>query len=179
MEYVFLGLGSNLGDRSGFLAQARQALQELPLGDFRESPIYESEPLAGMRQPPYLNQVVSGRTELEASALLEACLQIENVLGRTRTERWGSRTIDIDILAYGRSVIHQPHLQVPHPEMERRSFVLLPMSLLSPEWTHPRSGRSIEQLWDAWQQQFSDPRPREWPVSSSVPEPNTSASGRN
>ncbi len=147
---VHLGLGSNLGNRQDTLKQACVELESLPLLQFRVSPIYESEPLLKMPQPKYLNMVVCGLTELSPLELLKKCQQIENRLGRVRNEHWGSRTIDIDILAYGEECIDSEILKIPHPEMEKRSFVLVPLLELSPEWMHPKTGISIRMLWEKW-----------------------------
>ena len=149
---VHLGLGSNLGNRLDFLNQACRELESLPLLKFRVSSIYESEPLLEMRQPKYLNLVLCGLTVLSPIELLEKCQQIENKLGRVRKERWGSRTIDRDILSYGNEIIDTEKLKIPHPEIEKRSFVLLPLFELSPDWVHPESGTGIRMLWGKWQQ---------------------------
>jgi len=147
---VHLGLGSNLGNRQDTLKQACVELETLPLLQFRVSTIYESEPLLKMPQPKYLNMVVCGLTELSPLELLKKCQQIENRLGRVRNEHWGSRTIDIDILAYGGECIDSEILKIPHPEMEKRSFVLVPLLELSPELVHPKTGISIRKLWEEW-----------------------------
>ena len=147
---VHLGLGSNLGNRQDSLKQTCIELESLPLFQFRVSPIYESEPLLKMPQPKYLNMVVCGLTELSPLELLKKCQQIENRLGRVRNEHWGSRTIDIDILAYGEECIDSEILKIPHPEMEKRSFVLVPLLELSPELVHPKTGISIWKLWEEW-----------------------------
>jgi 2-amino-4-hydroxy-6-hydroxymethyldihydropteridine diphosphokinase len=94
--------------------------------------------------------VVCGLTELSPLELLKKCQQIENRLGRVRNEHWGSRTIDIDILAYGEECIDSEILKIPHPEMEKRSFVLVPLLELSPELVHPKNGISIRKLWEEW-----------------------------
>ena len=145
---VHLVLGSNLGNRQDTLKQACVELESLPLLQFRVSPIYESDPLLKMTQPKYLNMVVCGLTELSPLELLKKCQQIENRLGRIRNEHWDSRTIDIDILAYGEECIDTEILKIPHPEMEKRSFVLVPLLELSPEFVHPKTGISIRQLWE-------------------------------
>ena len=147
---VHLGLGSNLGNRQAFLNQACSELSAVTLQDFRSSEIYESEPLLKMKQPNYFNQVVCGWTELTPVELLEKCQQIETQLGRVRKEHWGSRKIDLDILSYGNDIVHTEKLKIPHPEMEKRSFVLLPLLELSPDWVHPKSGKSIQILWENW-----------------------------
>ncbi|MDC0224021.1 2-amino-4-hydroxy-6-hydroxymethyldihydropteridine diphosphokinase [Deltaproteobacteria bacterium] len=147
---VHLGLGSNLGNRQAFLNQACSKLSAATLLNFRSSEIYESEPLLKMKQPNYFNQVVCGWTELTPVELLEKCQQIETQLGRIRKEHWGSRKIDLDILSYGKDIVDTERLKIPHPEMEKRSFVLLPLLELSPDWVHPKSGKSIQILWENW-----------------------------
>ena len=147
---VHLGLGSNLGNRLDFLNQACRELSAVTFRDFRSSAIYESEPLLKMKQPKYYNQVVCGFTGLSPVELVVKCQQIENMLGRVRKERWGSRNIDLDILSYGNEIVDNEKLKIPHPEMEKRSFVLLPLLELSPDWVHPKSGTSIRILWENW-----------------------------
>ena len=153
---VHLGLGSNLGNRFCFLNQACSQLKSDFLIDFRVSRIFESEPLLKMKQSNYYNIVVSGLTELTPFELLKNCLQIENRLGRVRKERWGSRNIDIDILSYGNEIVKTKKLTIPHPEIENRSFVLLPLLEVSPSWKHPSKGLEIHMLWEKWQKKNSD-----------------------
>ena len=147
---VHLGLGSNLGNRQAFLNQACSKLSAATLLNFLSSEIYESEPLLKMKQPNYFNQVVCGWTELTPVELLEKCQQIETQLGRVRKEHWGSRKIDLDILSYGKDIVDTERIKIPHPEMEKRSFVLLPLLELSPDWVHPKSGKGIQILWENW-----------------------------
>jgi len=147
---VHLGLGSNLGNRLDFLNQACRELSAVTFRDYRASAIYESEPLLKMKQPKYYNQVVCGLTDLSPVELVVKCQQIESMLGRVRKERWGSRNIDLDILSYGNEIVDSEKLKIPHPEMEKRSFVLLPLLELSPDWVHPESGISIRMLWENW-----------------------------
>jgi len=147
---VHLGLGSNLGDRKEFLSMACNHLQSMAMTQFRTSSIYESEPLLKMSQPKYFNMVVCGLTVLSPLELLKKCQQIETILGRIRREHWGSREIDIDILSYGSRIIKKNDLVIPHPEIENRSFVLMPMLELSPKWLHPEKGVNIIDLWKNW-----------------------------
>ena len=165
---VHLGLGSNLGNRQDSLKQACVELKSLPLLQFRVSLIYESEPLLKLPQPKYLNMVVCGLTELSPLELLKKCQKIENKLGRVPSEHWGSRTIDIDILAYGEECIDAEILKIPHPEMEKRSFVLIPLLELSPELVHPKTGISIRNLWEEWLQTNDKelPQPLNWKIQS-------------
>ena len=158
---VHLGLGSNLGDRKEFLSMACNHLRSETVREFRASSIYESEPLLKMSQPKYFNMVVCGLTVLSPPELLKKCQQIEIRLGRIRRERWGSREIDIDILSYGSRIIDNDDLLIPHPEIENRSFVLMPMLELSPEWLHPEIGITINELWENWllKHEGQDPLP--------------------
>jgi len=147
---VHLGLGSNMGDRNKFLIKACNHLCSEAIREFRASSIYESEPLMKMQQPKYFNMVVCGLTVLSPRELLKKCQQIELISGRIRREHWGSREIDIDILSYGSRIINKENLVIPHPEIENRSFVLMPMLELSPEWLHPQKGIMIKELWENW-----------------------------
>jgi 2-amino-4-hydroxy-6-hydroxymethyldihydropteridine diphosphokinase len=129
-ERAFLGLGSNLGDREGFL---RRAVERLP-DVVAVSPVYETDPVGGPAdQSPYLNLVVELATELSARQLLALAQRLEVAAGRERGERWGPRTLDVDVLLVGAQRIHEPDLVVPHPRMYERRFVLAPLCDLAPE----------------------------------------------
>ncbi|HLG42074.1 MAG TPA: 2-amino-4-hydroxy-6-hydroxymethyldihydropteridine diphosphokinase, partial [Planctomycetota bacterium] len=121
---AYISLGSNLGDRAEALDQAVQRLRRRPgLRVTALSPVYETEPEGIVDQPKFLNQVVELATELDPDVLLGVLRGIENELGRVRRERWGPRTIDLDLLLYGDRRIESPTLQVPHPRMLERRFV--------------------------------------------------------
>jgi 2-amino-4-hydroxy-6-hydroxymethyldihydropteridine diphosphokinase len=122
-ERAYVALGSNLGDRAGHLAAARAALAALPRTRvLAESRVEETAPLGGMEQPAYLNQMVLLETALAPRALLAACQAIERSRGRVRGERWGARTLDLDIVRYGHRRIADPDLIIPHPELSNRDF---------------------------------------------------------
>ena len=122
-ERAYIALGSNLGDRAEHLAAARAALAALPRTRLvAASRVEETRPLAGMDQPPYLNQMVLLETALEPHALLAACQAIERSRGRVRAEHWGARTLDLDIVRYGARRIADPDLIIPHPELPHRDF---------------------------------------------------------
>jgi len=122
-EPVFVALGSNLGDRDGHLRAAREALAQLPGTRLvAASGVEETAPLGGLAQPAYLNQMVLLDTELEPHQLLAELQAIEQRRGRVRGDRWGSRTLDLDIVAWGDRRIHDPDLIIPHPELPRRDF---------------------------------------------------------
>ena len=122
-ERVYVALGSNLGDRAAHLAAGREALGRLPGTTLvAASAVEETAPLAGMPQPPYLNQMVALDTELTPRALLEACQSIERAEGRVRSGRWGARTLDLDIVRFERRHVTEPDLIIPHPELPNRDF---------------------------------------------------------
>ena len=122
-ERAYVALGSKLGDRAAHLRTAREALASLPDTDLLgESAIEETAPLGGMQQPPYLNQMVLLETALEPRALLQACQAIERREGRERTEHWGPRTLDLDIVQFGSRRVTETDLIIPHPELSNRDF---------------------------------------------------------
>jgi len=132
---VALALGSNLGDRAANLQHALDALVDSEvLSNVAVSSIYETEPVGGPDQGPYLNAVVLGVSALEPEHLLTAVHRIENQLGRVREVHWGPRTVDIDILAYGREVWNTEQLVIPHPRAHERAFVLIPWSELDAQF---------------------------------------------
>jgi 2-amino-4-hydroxy-6-hydroxymethyldihydropteridine diphosphokinase len=139
---ALLGLGSNLGDREEMLRQARALLGAIPGTSLtRVSSLYATAPIGGPEQEDYLNQVVELWTTLTAHELLAAIGRIEAALGRERLVRWGPRTIDVDILWYDGSSIAEADLEVPHPRLEQRRFVLEPLAELAPDLVLP-SGRT-------------------------------------
>lgn len=124
-ERAAIALGSNVGDRAAMLEQARALIDALPATRIaRASNVEETAPLGDLPQDAYLNQMLLVDTELEPRQLLDSLLGIERVLGRVRAERWGPRTIDCDIVLYGRRTIAEPGLSVPHPELPNRDFWL-------------------------------------------------------
>ncbi|MGM0594928.1 MAG: 2-amino-4-hydroxy-6-hydroxymethyldihydropteridine diphosphokinase [Pseudomonadota bacterium] len=136
---AYIGLGSNLNDPVAQLGQALDALRQL--ADSRltaVSRLYRSDPMGPPGQPDYVNAVAMLDTRMEPLLLLDALQQIEQAQGRVRSgERWGPRTLDLDLLLYGAEVIDHPRLQVPHPQLRQRSFVLVPLAELAPELTLP------------------------------------------
>jgi len=141
---VVIGLGSNLGDRESHLTHAILALSEL--GDVvAASAFYETAPVRGPDQGPYLNAAVAIDTNLSARAVLERCLEIEAERGRERRERWGPRTLDLDILLYGQEVIDEDGLRLPHPRLHERRFALEPLLAVWPQATLP-DGTAVADL---------------------------------
>jgi 2-amino-4-hydroxy-6-hydroxymethyldihydropteridine diphosphokinase len=141
----FLGLGSNLGDRAAYLRRALAAVRELAHVE-AVSRVYESEPVGLREQPDFWNLVVRARTTMEPHALLQRLKDIERTIGRVPAPRNAPRIIDIDLLAYGQCVQHDPELDLPHPRMHERTFVLYPLTEVAPEFRHPESGRSLPEL---------------------------------
>jgi len=144
LKTAYLSLGSNIGDRE---ANLRTALDELH--PERVSPIYETEPVDYRDQAWFLNVVAEVRTDLFPRQFLAMTQRIERELGRVRTIAKGPRTIDIDILLFGSTVVHAKDLEIPHPRMAERRFVLQPLADLAPEVRHPVTHRSVRQMLDA------------------------------
>jgi 2-amino-4-hydroxy-6-hydroxymethyldihydropteridine diphosphokinase len=143
---VFLLLGSNLGDREGWLQQANEHIETDIAPIIRKSSLYETQSWGKTDAPNYLNQVIELNTALSAQDILQKILHIENVLGRKREEKWGSRIIDIDILFYGSDIIDVPGLNIPHPELHNRMFTLAPLNEIATDLIHPVFNKTIFDL---------------------------------
>lgn len=147
MTRVFIGVGSNLGDRRKNLELAEELVRRTAgIRFLKSSSIYETDPVGGPPQGRFLNAVWELETELPADKLLEALLAIEGRLGRRRDGTNTPRTMDLDILFYGHEVIRRPGLVIPHPRLSGRGFVLRPLAELAPDWIHPEVGRSVRQI---------------------------------
>jgi 2-amino-4-hydroxy-6-hydroxymethyldihydropteridine diphosphokinase len=145
-ESVYIGLGSNLGDREANLFAAVDALRRIDLVAVRRcSSIYESAPV-GPPQPRFLNAVVELQSGLPPLRLLGLLKQLEQDLGRQRRKRWGPREIDLDILIWDGQVVAEPALQIPHLELHKRRFCLEPLCELAPELRHPVTGETMHEL---------------------------------
>lgn len=145
-KIVYIALGSNLGDRAGMLERAIAAMNSVGIRVVRQSSLYATEPVGAPGQGWFLNAVVEGETSLLPLQLLHALLKIERELGRRRLTPHGPRAIDLDILFYGSSVIRSRELEVPHPRLTERRFVLIPLAQLAPDFRHPVLHKSINQL---------------------------------
>ncbi|HOA34887.1 MAG TPA: 2-amino-4-hydroxy-6-hydroxymethyldihydropteridine diphosphokinase [Bacillota bacterium] len=146
MPAAFIGLGSNLGDRMGYLREALTRLEQEPVRLGKVSPLYETEPVGGPLQGPYLNACATFETALSPVSLLRRLQQIETALGRVRRERWGPRTVDLDLLVYGNVIMRTPSLELPHPRLAERDFVLQPLKDIAPELLIPGTGKTVSQL---------------------------------
>jgi len=143
---AFLGLGGNLGEPFAAFRRTLQKLNAHPaISACQPSPIYQTPAVGGpVGQSDYLNAVVMLKTSLNAAELLSFCITLENAEGRERKERWGARTLDIDLLLFGVQKIDQENLVIPHPRLMERQFVLLPLVALAPELIHPLSGIKMQ-----------------------------------
>ena len=150
METVFIGFGSNVGDRVDFCDRAVTLLSLLPHSRLQGvSLLYETEPVRDQIDPGegwFLNGVVQLETNITPRNLLSTLQEIERALDRDEDNRSGPRTIDLDILFYGEHVIKEPGLTIPHPRLHQRRFVLMPMNELDPLWVHPMLNQSVAQL---------------------------------
>ena len=142
--FAYIGLGSNLGDRQAMIAGALERLRPR-----RVSTVIETDPVGRTDQPRFLNAVAELETSLDPDALLRRLLELEAELGRVRAERWGPRTIDLDLLLYGDRRVASESLSVPHPELHRRRFVLQGLAELCPDRTVPGLGRTVRELLEA------------------------------
>jgi 2-amino-4-hydroxy-6-hydroxymethyldihydropteridine diphosphokinase len=144
---ILLALGSNLGNRRETLESAWKEIGNLPeTKTWRISRFYETKPVGGpINQPDFLNAAGVIATTLPPQQLLEQLQEIENRFGRVRTEHWGARTLDIDILLYGNQIISTPTLTIPHPEMLQRRFVLEPAEEIAADTVHPITGQTIRE----------------------------------
>jgi 2-amino-4-hydroxy-6-hydroxymethyldihydropteridine diphosphokinase len=143
---VYIGLGSNLGDRMAALREALRQLESRGFHATRASSAWQTEPVGGPPQGWFLNMVVEGETDLSPEELLAACLDTERAMGRERREKDGPRVIDVDILLYGQERREAPGLVIPHPRLHERRFVLEPLFEIAPEARHPTQGLTVAEL---------------------------------
>lgn len=151
MTIAYLSLGSNRGDRVGYIQQATSLLAELnDTKIIRTSSFYETEPWLEKKINWFVNAVLEIKTSLSPQELLNECLRIEKQLGRDRAkeEKYGDRTIDIDILFYGKEIIKEEDLQIPHKFISKRAFVLVPLLEINSELIHPEFNKSMDELYE-------------------------------
>jgi 2-amino-4-hydroxy-6-hydroxymethyldihydropteridine diphosphokinase len=146
VKTAYLSLGSNLGGREANLREALQCLEAAEVHVAKRSQVYETEPQDVRDQPWFLNLAVEVETELFPMQLLSRTQRIERDLGRQRLRAGGPRTVDIDILLYGRFVIQTPQLEVPHPRLAERRFVLEPLAEIAPDLRHPVTGKTVREM---------------------------------
>jgi len=147
---VYVSLGSNLGDRMAFLRQAVEALDASPMVEVRKiSSLYETEPVGFKDQPDFLNAAVEIQCAMSVREFWARTKAIERSIGRTRSERWGPREIDLDIIYFDNAVLDSPDLTVPHRERAKRRFVLEPIAELAATFVDPVLGRTVQELLEA------------------------------
>ena len=147
MEIIGIGLGSNLGDRADMLRKAIGFLGNSAFENIQLSRVYETEPWGFVTENPFFNMVLTAQTTFLPSQILEEIIRIEQILGRVRVEnQYSDRPIDLDILFYGNQSFKDIQLEIPHPRMHSRRFVLEPLRDINPFWQHPISGIFIEDL---------------------------------
>ncbi len=142
MATVYLGLGSNLGDREALMNQAVELLSQ-KIQILSVSSLYEAAPLGFTEQPSFLNAVLKANTAFSPRKLLNFTQSVERKLGRKRTQPWGPRTVDLDILLYDNLVLEDPDLTIPHPRLHQRAFVLMPLCEIEPLLLHPVLKKAI------------------------------------
>jgi 2-amino-4-hydroxy-6-hydroxymethyldihydropteridine diphosphokinase len=147
-EIIYVGLGSNLGDRAGNLLFAIRGMLEAGLEVKRLSQVYETEPVETFAQPKYLNMVAELSSEdlLRPEEVMERLLRVEQYVGRTRGVAMSPRTMDLDLLLYGNETANSDSLTLPHPRLHRRRFVLVPLAELAPRLVHPTLNKTIREL---------------------------------
>lgn len=152
MSICYICLGSNKGDRVGNVQQATRLLasDESQCRVVRTSALYETEPWGNKNQNWFVNAILECKTKLSPKELLEKCMHIESLIGRDRLneEKWGERVIDIDILFYDDEIIEEENLTIPHPYIHERSFVLVPLLELIPNYVHPKLKKTLSDLYD-------------------------------
>jgi len=146
VKTIYLSLGSNIGDREAQLRDAIRRLEADEIHVLRRSPVYETEPQDVRDQDWFLNAVVEAETMLFPIQLLSRTQRVEREMGRQRLRKGGPRVIDIDILLYGKFVIRTPELEIPHPRLAQRRFVLEPLAALAPELRHPATGKTVREM---------------------------------
>lgn len=147
MNNVYIGIGSNLGDRLQHLRSSLNRIKAHPkVNLIAVSSIYETAPIGGPPQDPFLNGTCAVKTSLRPAALLGLLLDTEERMGRIRRERWGPRVIDLDLLLYGEWMLKTPTLEIPHPRLAERSFVLVPLAEIAPAAPVPGTGRTVQEL---------------------------------
>ena len=143
MNKIYIQLGSNMGDRNSYIKESLLQIEKIIGTIIYESKTYESSPWGVTEQRNFLNKVISVKSDFSAKDLLKSLQKIENKLGRKRTEKWGERTIDLDILFYNDEIINTKELTIPHPHIQDRKFVLIPFAEMNGKFIHPTLKKDI------------------------------------
>ncbi|MHA8050943.1 2-amino-4-hydroxy-6-hydroxymethyldihydropteridine diphosphokinase [Aquirufa sp. ROCK-SH2] len=143
---TYLSLGGNLGNTIEIFQETYQILEK-KVGEITKfSSFYQTAAWGPIKQADFINQVIEVSTRLSATDLMQTLLEIEKEMGRIRDERWGPRTLDLDILFFGDQIIAKENLEIPHPRMEDRKFVLIPLAEINPNFIHPKSQKTVKQI---------------------------------
>jgi 2-amino-4-hydroxy-6-hydroxymethyldihydropteridine diphosphokinase len=144
----YLGLGANIGNREENIKNAISRLSSDPeILIKKRSSMIETKPYGNIDQPDFINSVIEIDTDITAENLLSKCLTVENELGRKRNEKWDPRTIDIDVLFYGKTIVNLEQLTIPHPDLHNRKFVLRSLNEICPDFVHPVLNKNIKELY--------------------------------
>ena len=148
MNTAYISFGSNIGDRHRAVEDAFSMLEEKGIRIVKKSNIYETEPYGYVDQPPFINGALEIETSLGCRELLKELLSIEKDIGRVRKFKWGPRIIDLDIIFFNNEIYGEEDIQVPHPDMQNRVFVLKPLSEICPDFIHPQLHKKVSELLD-------------------------------
>ncbi|MDP3259700.1 MAG: 2-amino-4-hydroxy-6-hydroxymethyldihydropteridine diphosphokinase [Thermodesulfovibrionales bacterium] len=146
MSIVYISIGSNLGSREENCRQAIKLLKENGIAVKKQSRMYETEPWGIKDQPKFINMAIEVETDKKPEELVAVLKNIENEIGRTETTKWGPRVIDLDILFYDDLILKTPDLEIPHPLIQERKFVLKPLCEIAPDKKHPITGKTVKEM---------------------------------
>ena len=146
MSIVYIGIGSNLGDREENCRQAIKLIEKNGIAVKKQSRMYETEPWGVKDQPKFINMAIEVEMDKKPEELLRILKEIEKEIGRTETTKWGPRIIDLDILFYDDLILKTDHLEIPHPLLHEREFVLKPLCEIAPYKKHPVTGKSVKEM---------------------------------
>ena len=149
MQDIYLLLGSNLGDSKKYISDAIRLIKAEIGAVISASSLYQTAAWGKIDQPDFINQIINIQSDSDPKQLLNKIIVLEKILGRQRIEKWGSRTIDIDILFYGNMIINEPDLVIPHPQLHNRRFTLMPLMELAPDFVHPILNQTISTLFES------------------------------
>ena len=153
MSTAYIGIGSNIGNREENCRKAIKLLKENGIAVKKESSMHDTEPWGVKDQPKFINMAIEIETNKKPEDLLGILKNIENQMGRTESVKWGRRVIDLDILLYDDLIVETPHLEIPHPFMHEREFVLKPLCEIAPDKKHPVTGKTIKEMLEGLKRQ--------------------------
>lgn len=165
MPFVAVGIGANQGDATRVVAGIEAAFNREPaFRGISMSPLYGSKPVGPVEQGDFVNAVCVFQTDLLPEEVFLRLIRVEQEHGRVRKERWGPRSLDLDLLFYGDIQLSDEELTIPHPRIAERGFVLMPLADVAPDWIHPITGKDIVDMIQAWKRDLDDPDEWVWPL---------------